>query len=111
MAKLATPHFRFCQSFQVSSGDGIFRCENAVFNEIEERVPEFFSDAFQITWNAFGTRSERVWNAFGTRLERVWNAFGTRSERVPDAFRTQMERERTVRLFLSGTVGIQSYLS
>ncbi len=61
---IATPRFRFCQSFQVSSGDGIFRCENAVFNEIEERVPEFFSDAFQITWNAFGTRSERVRNAF-----------------------------------------------
>ncbi len=79
MAKLATPRFRFCQSFQVSSGDGIFRCENAIFNEIEERVPEFFSDAFQITWNAFGTRSERVRNAFGTRSGRVPNANGTRT--------------------------------
>ena len=79
MAKLATPRFRFCQSFQVSSGDGIFRCENAVFNEIEEHIPEFFSEFFSF--------SGRVPNA--------------------NAFRTQMEREHTVRLFLSGTV--QSY--
>ena len=38
-------------------------------------------------------------------MERVRNANGTRSERVTDAFGMQMERERSVRLFLSSTVG------
>ena len=65
---------------QISFGVEISRCEMAIFHQRGERVLKFC-------------------------LERLGTHFGTSLERVMDAFGTQMERERSVRLFLSSTVG------
>jgi hypothetical protein len=45
----------------------------------------------------------------GTRSNRVPTAFRPRSDRVRYAFGTRSERKRSVRLFLSSTVGANEY--